>query len=190
MNAMKDYHDFYSKCGVFLWADVFEKCRNNSLKSLDYDWDKVWAHQVYKLECNSSNDKIWVLAYYRSLQVYILWKRYNWGIYYIFDRYSKANNKNLKSYDLKQESNYITYLDANNLYGYAMTKFLPTSGFKWKVPKGLYLNKYISNSLKGCALEYPKELSKLYDHYPLAPDKIEVKREMLSNYDLLVKLEN
>ena len=42
---------------------------------------------------------------------------------------SKANNKYLKSYDPKQESKSITYLDENNLYGYAMSKFL-TSGFK------------------------------------------------------------
>ena len=37
------------------------------------------------------------------------------GISYISNRYSKTNNKNLKSYDLKQESKHITYLDANNL---------------------------------------------------------------------------
>ena len=42
---------------------------------------------------------------------------------YISNRYSKANNKYLKSYDLKQKSKHIIYLDANNLYGYAMSKF-------------------------------------------------------------------
>ena len=68
----------------------------------------------------------------------------------------------MKSYGPKQESKHIIYLDANNLYGYAMSKFLPTSGFKWIDPKKVLLNKYTSNSLKGCALEvdleYPKEL--------------------------------
>ena len=68
----------------------------------------------------------------------------------------------MKSYDPKQESKHIIYLDANNLYGYAMSKFLPTSGFKWIDPKKSLLNKYTRNSLKGCALEvdleYPKEL--------------------------------
>ena len=44
-------------------------------------------------------------------------------ILYISNRYSKANNKYLKSYDLKQKSKHIIYLDANNLYGYAMSKF-------------------------------------------------------------------
>ena len=50
----------------------------------------------------------------------------------------------------------------NNLYGYAMSKLLPTSGFKCTDPKEFDLNKYTSNSLKGCVLgvdlEYPKEL--------------------------------
>ena len=46
------------------------------------------------------------------------------------NRYSKTNNKYLKSYDPKQESKHIAYLDANNLYGYEMSKFLPTRGFK------------------------------------------------------------
>ena len=68
----------------------------------------------------------------------------------------------MKSYDPKQESKHIIYLDANNLYGYAMSKFLPTSGFKWIDPKKFLLNKYTRNSLKGCALEVdlecPKEL--------------------------------
>ena len=49
------------------------------------------------------------------------------GISYISNRYSKANNKYLKSYDPKQESKDIIYLDAKNLHGYAMSKFLPTS---------------------------------------------------------------
>ena len=50
------------------------------------------------------------------------------GISYISNKYSKANNKYLKSYEPKQESK---HLDANNLYGYAMSKFIPTIGFKW-----------------------------------------------------------
>ena len=53
------------------------------------------------------------------------------GLYYIFDRYNKASNKYLKSYDTKQESKRIIYLDRDNLFGYVMSKFLPTSGFKW-----------------------------------------------------------
>ena len=63
----------------------------------------------------------------------------------------------------------------NNFYGYAMSKFLLTSGFKWIDPEKFDLNKYASNSSKECVfevnLEYPKELRELHYDYPLAPDK-------------------
>ena len=112
------------------------------------------------------------------------------GISYISNRYSKAKNKYLKSYYPEQESKHIIYLDVNNMYGYAMPKFLPISGFKWIDPKEFDLNKYTGNSSKGCVLEvdleYPKELHELHNDYHLAPDKIEIKREMLSEYQLKI----
>ena len=85
----------------------------------------------------------------------------------------------MKSYDPKQESKHIIYLDANNLYGYSMSKFITTSRFKWIDPKEFELNKYPSNSSKECVievdLEYPKKLRELHSYYPWAPDKIEEK---------------
>ena len=72
-------------------------------------------------------------------------------------------------------------MDANNLYGSAMSKFPPTGGFKWIDSKEFDLNKYTSNSSKGCVLEedleYPKELRELHNDYPLAPAKIEINKE-------------
>ena len=98
------------------------------------------------------------------------------GTSYISNRYSKANNKYLKSYDPKQESKHIIYIDTNNLYGYAMFKFLPTSGFKQIDPKEFDLNTYTSNNSKGCVfevdVEYPKELHELKYAHLLALDKI------------------
>ena len=90
-------------------------------------------------------------------------------IYYISNRCSKDNNKYLKSYDPKQESKHIIYLDANNLCAHSMSKFFPTSGCKWIDPKRFDLNKYINNSSKGCAvqvdLKYPKKLRELHTYY-------------------------
>ena len=84
----------------------------------------------------------------------------------------------MKSYDPKQESKHIIYLDWNNLYDYAMSKFLLTNGFEWIDPKEFDLNKYTSNSPKGCVLEvdleYSKELRELHNDYRLAPYKIEI----------------
>ena len=110
------------------------------------------------------------------------------GVSYISNRYSKASNKYLEYYDPKQELKHIIYSDQtqNNLYGYAMFKFIPTTRFEWIDPKEFDLNKYTSNSLEGCVLEvdleYPQELRELHSDYPLALDKIETKREMLSDY--------
>ena len=56
------------------------------------------------------------------------------GFCYTSKRYSKANNKYLKPYDPKQESRHIICFDANNLFGYVMSKYLPTDGFKWVDP--------------------------------------------------------
>ena len=71
-----------------------------------------------------------------------------------------------------------------------MSDSLPTSGFKWIDPKEFDLNEYTSNNSKGCVLEvdleYSKELWKLHNDYPLAPDKIEIEREMLSDYQLKI----
>ena len=81
-------------------------------------------------------------------------------------------------------------MDANNWYGYAMPKFLPTGWFKWIDPQKSNLNKYNKNISKDCVLEvdleYPKELHELHNDYLLAPDKTEIKRKMLSKYQLLI----
>ena len=53
------------------------------------------------------------------------------GIFYIAKRYAKANNKYMNHYDPKNRSTFITYLDMNNLYGWAMSEYLPHGRFKW-----------------------------------------------------------
>ena len=64
------------------------------------------------------------------------------AISYISKIYSNTNIKYWKSYYRKQESNHIMYLDANNLYGFEISKFLPRSGRKWIDPKELDLKTY------------------------------------------------
>ena len=112
------------------------------------------------------------------------------GVSYISNRYSKANNKSLKSYDSKQWSKHIINLDTNNLYGYGMSKFFPIYEFKWIDPKEFDLNKYTRIVLKAVfsklILNIQKKLWELHNDYLLVPDKIEIKREMLSKYQLKI----
>ena len=95
----------------------------------------------------------------------------------------------MKEYDEKAPSKYIMYLDANNLYGLAMSQALPTGNFKWLSPKRIdkiNLGKYRDDSKKGLILEvdleYPQELHDLHNDYPLGPEKVKVTEDMLSDY--------
>ena len=111
------------------------------------------------------------------------------GVSYIANRYGKANNKYMKEYDKKAPSKYIMYLDANNLYGWAMSQALPTGDFKWlsqKQIEKINLGKYTDDSKKGLILEvdleYPTELQNSHNDYSLGPEKVKVTNEMLSDY--------
>ena len=98
------------------------------------------------------------------------------GVSMVSNRYGKANNKYMgDSFDDTKPSKYITYLDANNLYGWAMSESLPTHGFK--LMKKNELETWEKHS---CILEvdlaYPKSLHDLHNDYPLAPERIKVNK--------------
>ena len=98
------------------------------------------------------------------------------GVSMISNRYGKANNKYMGDKFVASElSKYIAYLDANNLYGWAMSKPLPTHGFKWmKVNELETLEKH--SCILEVDLEYPKSLHDLHSDYSLAPEQIEANK--------------
>ena len=114
------------------------------------------------------------------------------GICHSIQRYAKANNKYMKSYNNNQESSYIQYLDANNLYGWAMSKKLPTNGLKWletletsALARSNEINEefikdYDENTNKGYILEvdvkYPKRLHELHSDLPFLSERMEVNK--------------
>ena len=111
------------------------------------------------------------------------------GISYIAKRYSKANNEYMKDYDHTEETIYIMYFDANNLYGWAMTQYLPYGGFEWMTEEKN--NKFFLSSVKEDSpegyilevdLEYPSELHDYFDDFPPVPEKLKVTNDMLSKY--------
>ena len=111
------------------------------------------------------------------------------GISYISKRYSKANNKyyDQEDYDPTKPSKCISCLDMNNLYGWAMSGYLPYGGFKWlKNVDNFDVNSVTEKSPVGYNfnddLKYPVELHILHNDYPLAPEKLAIPSEMLSDY--------
>ena len=109
------------------------------------------------------------------------------GISYIAKRYAKANNRYMKDYDPKKPSQFVTYLDINNLYGWAMSNYLPYGGFTWLKNVDEFDVNLISEKspivyIIEVDLEYPDELHVLHNDYPLAPEKIAIPFDMLSDY--------
>ena len=92
----------------------------------------------------------------------------------------------MKDYDPKKPSKFITNLDMNNLYGWAMSGYLPYGGFKWlKNVEGFDVNSISEESPIGYILEvdleYPDELHVLHNDYLLAPEKLVIYYDMLSD---------
>ncbi|XP_068737901.1 uncharacterized protein [Montipora capricornis] len=189
LENMGEYHNLYLKSDILLLADVFENFRKTCLQYYKLDpchyftspglsWDAMLKMTDIKLELMTDIDMFQFIE-----------KGMRGGISYICNRYGKANNKYMKTYDEKAPSKYIMYLDANNLYGWAMSQYLPTGGFRWMTEKqidNIDLGKYKEDSKKGLILEvdltYPKELHDLHNDYPLAPEKVKVTENMLSEY--------
>ena len=105
------------------------------------------------------------------------------GICHAVHRYAKGNNEYMKNYDKSKESSYIQYLDANNLYGAAMSEKLPINGFKWVNDISGINKKFVKsydkkNSDKGYILEvdvdYPSKLHKLHSDMPFLPEKMKI----------------
>ena len=184
-----DYHDMYLKTDILLLADVFQNFRETCLEYYHLDpcyyftspglsWDAMLKMTKIKLELLTDIDMFQFIE-----------KGMRGGISYIANRYGKANNKYMKDYDENEESKYIMYLDANNLYGWAMSQRLPTNGFKWmsqnEINK-LKLEKYHQESEQGLILEvdleYPEELHDSHNDYPVGAEKVKVTPDMLSHY--------
>ena len=130
MKTMGVYSDHYLRKVALLLADVFEKFIDSCLKFYKLDpcycfsspvmrWDAMLKMTGVKLE------KIVDIGTYLFIE-----KGLRGGIFYIAKRYAKANNKCMKYYNPTKPSKYLSYLDMNNLYGWAMSSYLPYGGFR------------------------------------------------------------
>ena len=169
-----EYHDLYLKSDVLLLADGFEEFRNVCLENYSLDpawyytspglsWDALLKHSKIKLELLTDVDILLLFE-----------KGIRGGVSMIPNRYGKANNKFMgDTFDPSQPSKFISYLDANNLYGWAMMKPLPVGDFKWMDEKELKHWKDTPCILE-VDLEYPRDLHDLHNDYPLAPERLKI----------------
>ena len=103
------------------------------------------------------------------------------GITQAVHRYTFANNKYMGDlYDPSRESSYLQYLDANNLYGWAMSQPLPTSKFKWVEIYPDQISDLATSKIKGYLLEvdvrYPTELHDFHNDLPFMCEKMKINK--------------
>ena len=127
-----EYHDLYVQSDTLLLADVFESFPNKYIEIYGLDPSHflsapglAWQACLEKTNVN--------LQLLTDVDILLMIEaRIRGGMCQSIHRYAKANNKYMKNYDKIIESPYLMYLDANNLYGWAMSQKLPVNGFKWE----------------------------------------------------------
>ena len=168
---MREYHDLYLKTDVLLLADVFENFRK--LCKENYKLDPAWYFTTPGFAWDASlKISEAVLDLISDPNMYLMFEKgIRGGISVISKRYAKGNNPYMKEeYNPDEETKYIQYLDANGLYGWAMTNPLPVRDFKWMNEEELKNWKQFPCILE-VDLEYPMELHDLHNDYPLAAEK-------------------
>ncbi|XP_067210017.1 uncharacterized protein [Linepithema humile] len=185
IETLGQYSDLYLKTDVLLLADIFQNFRNTCIKSygLDpaqyytlpgYTWDAMLKHTRVKFELLTDIDM--VLFVKRGIRG---------GLSQCSNRYARANNKYMPSYDPSKPSSYLMYFDVNNLYGWAMCQQLPYADFQWvENVENFDVMSVTSDSATGYVLEvnlaYPMNLHDAHTDLPFCPtrDKPPGKREI------------
>jgi hypothetical protein len=176
---MGDYHDLYLKTDVLLLADVFENFRKICLKAYKLDplhyftspglsWDSMMKMTDVKIETYTDKQADMSLMIENGNRG---------GICMITKRFAKANNKYLRGFNEKKMRKFLMYLDANNLYGWAMSQYLPIGDYRWEKPEDFTTESILAMSdeqARGFIFEvdlaYPRQLHDLHSDYPLAPE--------------------
>ena len=181
-----EYHDLYVQSDTALVADVFEKFRDKCLETDELDpahflsvpglsWKTCLKKTKVELELLTDTDML--LMFEKGIRE---------GMCQVICRYAEANNKYMNNYDKNKVSSYLVYLDANNLYGYAMSKKLPIRNFKWLDKDDIskfndeLIKKYDENSDIGCIfevdIEYSKHIRMLHSDLPFLPERMKINK--------------
>lgn len=164
-----------------LLADIFENFRTVSLKK--YELDPAYFYTtpglLFEACLKKTNKKIEILTDIDMLLTYE--KGVRGGLSQAVHRYTSANNKYMTNHDPNQPSSYITYLDANNLYGWAMSKKLPIGDYTFVNDHSRCTSEFIENYdvnsdigyLFEVDVDYPKHLHESHSDLPFLPEKKE-----------------
>ena len=174
-----DYHDLYIRTDVVLLANVYEAFRDTCLKHYELDrahfytslglaWRACLKRTGIKFELLTDPDMLLMFEW-----------GIRGGITQVVRKYASANNKYMGNrFNPNEDTTYLQYLDANNLYGWAMSQPLPTGGFKWVDVNPNERSELATRIDKGYLLEvdvsYPKQLHNQHNDLPFMCERMEI----------------
>ena len=186
LENLGDYNDLYVQSDTLLLADVFNNFRDMCIKKYELEPAHFLSLPglAWQACLKKTNIELELLADYDMLLM--VEEGIRGRICHSIHQYAKANNEYMKNYNNNEESSYIQYLDANNLYGWAMSKKLPVNGFKWidnsetaeHVINEEFIKNYNENDNKGYILEVdvknPKRLHELHSDLPFLSERMKI----------------
>ena len=181
IHNLGDYHDLYLRTNVVLLANVYEVFREMCLEHYKLDpahfytapglaWKACLKHTGIKLKLLTDPDML--LMFEHGIRG---------GITQVVHKYASANNPYMRDkFNSNEDTTYLQYLDANSLYGWAMSQPLPTGGFRWVNIEPNEISELAIRTDKGYILEvdvsYPKKLHNPHNGLPFMCERMEINR--------------
>lgn len=180
IKTLGEYADLYMKIDIILLADVFENFRNTCYDNYNLDpaqyytapglsFDSMLKYTGQKIELLTDVDKLLFIE-----------RGVRGGVSQVSKRYAVANNKYMENFNPNDESKYIVYLDANNVYGWSMMQQLPLKDFEW-CQKSFTANEILQipddseiGYIFEVDLDYPQYLHEKHKNYPFCPENRKV----------------
>ena len=195
--TIRDYMEVYLLADTLLLADCFETFRQTCMTNYELDPSYYFSNPHFSMSAFLRKGNI-TMQLLTDINMYLFFaKGIRGGVAMVGRRHATANNKYLSGYDSSKPSVFILNLDCTNLYGTAMTSYLPYSSFRWVPTDEVDIEKILSTPQDSdigyvleCTLGYPTHVHDLHSDYPLAPERIKVMRDELSPYSqkILTKL--
>ena len=129
--TLGDYHNLYLRTDVLLLADVFENFRKTAMATYGLDPAHYYTLPGYSWDCLLKCTNIELEQITEPDMYLFIEKGLRGGISMVSHRHAIANNQYMENYNNEEPTSFIQYLDANNLYGWAMSRPMPTGDFQW-----------------------------------------------------------
>ena len=194
MSTFKEYHKLYLTLDGLLLADVLTDLRTTSMRDSGLDPAHYFTMPNFSFDDMLKTTKVELELLTDPTMYLAIENNIRGGISVISHRYAEANNPYLDDFDDSKPTSYLMYVDAVNLYGWAMMQKLPYGMFRWMSADEIALLDVatLDDNGENCYfieadLTYPQHLHDQHSDYPLAPEAVDITEDMLSPYSINLK---